>query len=355
MAIRTMSHDGRESRNNEPDAARLIRSLSAPSDALLEMMRHWEGDLILLGAGGKMGPCFARMARRACAAAGVRRRVIAVSRFSDEREAAQLQAEGIEVLRGDLSEQAFVRSLPQVAYVLYLVGMKFGGAGALADTWLTNTFVAGVVADHFRGSRIVALSTGNVYAMLPTEPGTGAVESDDPSPQGEYAMSALGRERVFQAFSQRYNTPLAIIRLNYATEFRYGVLVDLAKQVHASLPISLEMGCFNVIWQRDACEMILRAFSVAASPPRIINVTGAERLSTRDICTRLGKLLEREVAFVGSESSTALLSNATQAVALFGQPATSIDEMLAMTAGWIRRGGETWNRPTKFQVRDGKF
>lgn len=340
---------------SETESTCLIQSLSVPSGALVEMVKSWEGDLILLGAGGKMGPCFARMARRAFDAAGMQRRVIAVSRFSNEHEAAQLRAEGIGVLRGDLSDQAFVRSLPRVANVLYLVGMKFGGASALADTWMTNTFVAGVVADHFRDSRIVALSTGNVYAMVPAEPGTGAVETDDACPQGEYAMSALGRERVFQAFSQRYNTPLAIIRLNYATEFRYGVLVDLAKQVYAGLPITLDMGYFNVIWQRDACDMILRSFSVAATPPRIINVTGAERLSTRDVCTRIGKLLEREVAFVGKESPTALLSNATQAVELFGRPTTTIDEMLAMTAEWIRRGGETWHKPTKFQVRDGKF
>lgn len=344
-----------QNRIGDAESARLIRSLSAPSEALVEMMSRWEGDLILLGAGGKMGPCFARMARRACDAACVPRRVIAVSRFSNEPAAAQLQAEGIEVLRGDLSDPAFVRSLPQVANVLYLVGMKFGGDGALADTWMTNTFVAGVVADHFRGSRIVALSTGNVYAMVPTEPGTGAVETDEPGPRGEYAMSALGRERVFQAFSQRCNTPLAIIRLNYATEYRYGVLVDLAKQVLAGQPIALDMGYFNVIWQRDACDMILRCFSVAKAPPRIINVTGADRLSTRDVGTRLGKLMEREVKFVGEESPTALLSNATQAVELFGRPAASLDEMLAMTAEWLRRGGETWNKPTKFQVRNGKF
>lgn len=350
-----MSHDHYPSHISDKEAACLIQSLQAPSEALVETMRTWEGDLILLGAGGKMGPCFARMARRAFEAAGVQRRVIAVSRFSNKREAGQLQADGIEVLRGDLSDQTFVRSLPQVANVLYLVGMKFGGGGALADTWMTNTFVAGVAADHFRSSRIVALSTGNVYAMVPSEPGTGAVETDEPCPHGEYAMSALGRERVFQALSQRYNTPLAIIRLNYATEFRYGVLVDLAKQVYAGQPITLEMGYFNVIWQRDACDMILRSFSCTAIPPRIINVTGVERLSTRQVGTRLGELLAREVAFVGQESSTALLSNATQAAELFGRPATPIDEMLTMTADWIRRGGETWNKPTKFQVRDGRF
>jgi nucleoside-diphosphate-sugar epimerase len=295
------------------------------------------------------------MARRAFHQGRNQRRVIAVSRFSDEREAAQLQSDGIDVLRGDLLDHDFVRSLPRVANVLYLVGMKFGGAGALADTWMTNTYIAGAAADHFRDSRIVALSTGNVYALVPAEPGTGANEGDEPCPQGEYAMSALGRERVFQSFSQHHGTPLAIIRLNYATEFRYGVLVDLAKQVYAGEPISLEMGYFNVIWQRDACDMILRCFSIAATPPRIMNVTGAERLSCRGTCQELGKILEREVRFMGEESPTALLSDASLAVQLFGRPATSIVEMLAMTADWIRRCGETWNKPTKFQVRNGRF
>lgn len=340
---------------SDAESARLVHSLSAPSEALIEMMSRWDGDLIIPGAGGKMGPSFARMARRAFDQAGVQRRVIAVSRFSDEREATQLQADRIEVLRGDLLDYTFVRSLPRVANVLYLVGMKFGGAGALADTWVTNTYIAGASADHFRDSRIVALSTGNVYALVPADPGTGAVEKDEPCPQGEYAMSALGRERVFHSFSQRHGTALAIVRLNYATEFRYGVLVDLAKQVYAGEPISLDMGYFNVIWQRDACDMILRCFSIAETPPRIVNVTGAERLSCRAVCQELGKLLNRQVRFVGEESQSALLSDASQAIQLFGRPATSIDEMLAMTADWIRRGGETWNKPTKFQVRDGKF
>lgn len=341
--------------SNCEDAAGLVNSLSDPSDELIKMMSRLEGDIMILGAGGKIGPTLSRMARRAIDAAGVQRRVIGVSRFSNDGEAAKLQSDGIEVLRGDLLNSDFVRSLPRTANILYLVGMKFGGPGALAETWASNVYIAGLVADHFRDSGIVAMSTGNVYAMAAAEPGTGAVESDDPQPQGEYAMSALGRERVFQHFSQRHGTPLTIVRLNYATEFRYGILVDLAKQVYSGEVVSLETGYFNVIWQRDACDIILRSLTVTSVPPRIINVTGPERISCRHVCERFGELLGRNVQFVGTESPTALLSDARHAVRLFGRPTVSLDAMLSMTADWIKRGGETWNKPTHFQVRDGKF
>jgi nucleoside-diphosphate-sugar epimerase len=199
------------------------------------------------------------------------------------------------------------------------------------------------------------MSTGNVYGMAAVDPGTGAAESEQPNPQGEYAMSALGRERVFQHFSRKRGIPMIILRLNYATEIRYGVLVDLAKQVYRGETISLDMGYFNVIWQRDACDIILRSLAFAAVPPRIINVTGAERISCRWVCERFGALLGRKVRFDGKESSTALLSDARQAIQLFGQPSMTLDAMLSKTADWIQRGGETWNKPTHFQVRDGKF
>ena len=284
-----------------------------------------------------------------------KRRVIGVSRFSNEGEAARLQSDGVEVLRGDLLDGDFVRSLPEAANVFYLVGMKFGGPDSLAEIWTSNTYVAGVIADRFRASRIVAMSTGNVYGMAAIDPGTGAAESESPNPQGEYAMSALGRERVFQHFSRKHGIPMTILRLNYATEFRYGVLVDLAKQVYRGETISLDMGYFNVIWQRDACDIILRSLAFASVPPRIINVTGAERISCRRVCERFGELLGRKVRFDGMESPTALLSDARQAIQLFGQPSMTLDAMLSVTADWIQRGGETWNKPTHFQVRDGKF
>jgi nucleoside-diphosphate-sugar epimerase len=297
----------------------------------------------------------ARMARRATDAAGVKRRVIGVSRFSQTSALAKLQSNDVEVLPGDLLDAEFVRSLPDVTNVLYLVGMKFGGSAAIAQTWASNAYLAGVIANRFARSRIVALSTGNVYGVSCVDPGTGAVESEPPNPTGEYAMSALGRERVFQYFSQALCIPMTIIRLNYATELRYGVLVDLAKQVVRGEPISLDMGYFNVIWQRDACDIILRSLTIASVPPRILNVTGADRISCRWVCEQFGELLGRQVRFVGMESPTALLSDGSQSTELFGRPAMELDAMLSLTADWINRNGETWNKPTHFQVRDGKF
>jgi nucleoside-diphosphate-sugar epimerase len=278
-----------------------------------------------------------------------------VSRFRNEAEAVGLQAAGVEVVRGDLFDIDFVRSLPETANVISLIGMKFGGVDSLPEIWATNTFVVSAVADRFRGSRIVALSTGNVYPFVDVEPGTGAKETDAPAPVGEYGMSALGRERVLQHFSKKHGTAMAIVRLNYATEFRYGVLVDIAKQVYRGEAVSLATGYFNVIWQRDACDVILRCLEVGASPARILNLTGTERLACRDVCERLGRRFGVAVRFEGEESRTALLSDARQAAQLFGRPATSLDRMIALTADWIERGGETWNKPTHFQVRDGKF
>jgi nucleoside-diphosphate-sugar epimerase len=318
-------------------------------------MLRLEGDLLILGAGGKMGPTVARMARRAVDAAGVTRRVIAVSRFSNASEAAGLESDGVEIVRGDLLDADFVRALPDAANVISLVGMKFGGAASLPEIWTTNTCVPGAIGDRFRHSRIVALSTGNVYALAPVDPGTGAVETDALMPVGEYGMSALGRERVLQHFSNKHGIPMAILRLNYATEFRYGVLVDLAKQVQQGETIPLAMGYFNVIWQRDACDVILRSLDVATVPARIINLTGAVRVSSREVCEQFGQLFGKQVRFDGTEASTALLSNAAQAIQLFGRPAMTLENMISLTADWIQRGGETWDKPTHFQVRDGKF
>lgn len=328
---------------------------SEPSGELVESLAQLDGDLLILGAGGKMGPSLARMARRAFDEAASPRRVLAVSRFSNASHIAALQSQDIEPLRGDLLNAAFVRSLPDVGNVLYLVGMKFGSAAALAETWASNVYVAGIVAERFAASRIVALSTGNVYGLTPHATGFGAAEATPPDPTGEYAMSTLGRERIFQYFSNQRQVPTAIIRLNYATELRYGLLVDLARQVHRGEPVSLETGYFNAIWQCDACEMILRSFECTASPPTILNVTGPEKLSCRGVCERLGELMGREVRFTGVEQPTALLSDARRAVGLFGKPRMDIEQLLRITADWVQHGGETWNKPTRFQVRDGNF
>jgi nucleoside-diphosphate-sugar epimerase len=330
-------------------------ALSQPSDELIKTIRNLDGDLLILGAGGKMGPTFARMARRAFDAADIRSRVIAVSRFTNGNVTRELADHRIEIHTGDLFDAEFVRHLPETENVLYLVGMKFGTASDAARTWTSNTYIAGLVADRFRASHIVALSTGNVYGLVPTNSGRGSVETEPPRPEGEYAMSALGRERVFEHFSREHSTPTVLVRLNYATELRYGVLVDLAQKVHRGEPISLAMGYFNTIWQRDACDIILRAFEHATSPPLVLNVTGNQRLSTRAVCERFGELLGSQPKFTDTESDTALLSDSSLAVKLFGPPPTRLEEVMHSTADWIRRGGETWNKPTHFEVRDGKF
>jgi len=330
-------------------------ALSQPSDELIATLSRLDGDLLILGAGGKMGPTFARMARRAFDAAGNSKRVIAVSRFTNLALVRDLASHGVEVLTGDLLDGGFVRRLPDAANILFLVGMKFGTADDAARTWAANTYLAGLVAGRFSNSRIVALSTGNVYGFVPVDRGNGSRESDVPQPDGEYAMSALGRERVFEFVSREHGTRLVLVRLNYATELRYGVLVDLAQKVYRGEPISLAMGYFNTIWQRDACDMILRTFEHAKSPPFVLNVTGEDRLSVRAVCERFGQLFGRAPEFVDSQSSTALLSDAGLACKLLGKPPTSIDQMTEWTADWIRRGGETWNKPTHFEVRDGRF
>jgi nucleoside-diphosphate-sugar epimerase len=295
------------------------------------------------------------MVRRAADMAGSRRSVIGVSRFTSTGRQEYLENCGIETIGGDLLDASFVRSLPHAENVLFLVGRKFGANGDAAQTWALNAYLPGVIADRFPSSRIVALSSGNVYGLTHVNPGRGAAESDAADPQGEYAMSVLGRERVFEYFSRARGTPTAIIRLNYATELRYGVLVDLALKVFRKEPIPLEMGYFNAIWQRDACEMIIRSFEHASSPPLVLNVTGPERISCRETCERFSDLLDRPVKFIASESDTALLSDARQAIKLFGPPLATVQDMTVWIADWVRRGGETWDKPTRFEVRNGKF
>jgi nucleoside-diphosphate-sugar epimerase len=337
------------------DVRQLEDALSEPSDKLVDAFAGLEGDILILGAGGKMGPTFARMARRAFDLAGNPSRVIAVSRFANTDVACQLTSHGVEAISGDLFDAEFVRDLPDAVNILYLVGMKFGTATDAARTWASNTFVPGLVADRFRTSRIVALSTGNVYGLVSVDQGHGATEQSPVVPDGEYAASAIGRERIFEYFSRKNGTRTSIIRLNYATELRYGVLVDLAQKVFRGEPICLATGYFNVIWQRDACDQILRTFEHATSPPLVLNIAGLERLSVQTVCDHFGKRFAREPIFTGAESTTALLSDAHLARHLIGPPPTSVEQMLEWTADWIGRGGETWNRPTHFEVRDGKF
>jgi nucleoside-diphosphate-sugar epimerase len=313
-----------------------------------------EGDLLVLGVGGKMGPGLAHMARRAFDRAGGRRRVIGVARFSSPDLEKQLQWRGVETIRCDLLDEAALQRLPDVANVLFLAGMKFGATGQESLTWAMNTHLPALVCRKFACSRIVAFSTGNVYGLVPANSG-GSVETDAPAPVGEYAMSCLGRERIFEHFSRTGGTRVVLLRLNYACDLRYGVLVDLAQRILAGTPIDLGMSWFNTLWQGDANAMTLRCFEHAASPPLVLNLTGPELLNVCETGERLGELLGRRPIFAGAESPTALLSDARRAFGLFGPPEVTADELLRWVAEWLRQGQPTLNKPTHFEARDGKF
>jgi nucleoside-diphosphate-sugar epimerase len=294
------------------------------------------------------------MARRASDLAGNRRRIIGMARFSSVGLEDELQRHGIETVRGDLLDEAAMQRLPEAPNVLYLAGMKFGATGQEPLTWALNTHLPAIVCRKFTRSRIVAFSTGNIYGLVPAT-GGGSLETDPPAPIGEYAMSCLGRERMLEHFSLTQGTKVGLIRLNYACDLRYGVLVDLAQKILVGAPVDLAMSWFNTIWQGDANAMTLRCIERVASPPLLLNLTGPELLNVRETCEKLGQLLGRKPVFVGMESPTALLSNARRALNWFGQPRVSADQLIAWVAAWLLRGGQTLNKPTHFEARDGRF
>lgn len=334
--------------------AQLEELLSRPTDEVTGVLKALDGDLVFLGIAGKIGPSLARMARRACESAGVSKRIIGVSRFSDPQERERLETHGIETIQGDLLDPAFVRSLPSVPNVVFLAGMKFGAEANLSLTWAMNTYVPALVADRYRASRIVAFSTGCVYPLTDTASG-GSKEQDPPVAVGEYAQSCLGRERMFEYGSLRHGTPVALIRLNYSVELRYGVLVDIASKVRDGLPIDLTMGAFNVIWQGDMNAAVLRSLTLCGSPAKILNLTGPETLSVRQAALEFGRLMGKAPLFTGSEAPTALLSNAGHALALFGRPRVTPERMTRWIADWVGHGNRLLNKQTHFEVRDGKY
>jgi nucleoside-diphosphate-sugar epimerase len=328
--------------------------LSRPTPVAVAAMGRLAGDLILLGVAGKIGPSLARMARRASDAAGVPRRILGVARFSQPDARQALEKQGIETIACDLLDRAGLAALPEAPNVVFLAAMKFGSTGREDQTWAMNVYLPGMVAERYRHSRIVAYSSGNVYAMVEPQSG-GSVESDPPGPVGDYAMSVLGRERIFTHFSRTLRIPTALLRLNYATEMRYGVLVDVAQQVLSGRPTDLSMGHFNVLWQGDANAMTLSAFDRAAVPPAAINLAGPEILSLRSVALEFGRLLGKPVTFAGREAPTALLSNAASAYQWFGRPRVGADRLIRWIADWLTRGGPLLGKPTHFQTRDGKF
>jgi nucleoside-diphosphate-sugar epimerase len=336
------------------DETELEEELSRPTTAVVETLSSLGGDLVVLGAGGKMGPTLARMARRALDAAGRRCAVTAVARFSNDRVRAMLERAGVRVIACDLLHRAAVERLPDAAAVIFMLGAKFGTTGGEAVTWATNCHGAALSAERYSGVATVVFSTGNVYPLVAVD-GGGAVESTPPAPIGEYAQSALARERIFEFFSRRDATPCVIVRLNYAVEPRYGVLLDVAQRVLRGEPIDLRMGYVNCIWQGDANAAALRCLALVRSPPLALNLTGAETISVRWLAERFAERLEREPVFEGEPQPTALLSNASLARRLLGAPSVSLETAIDRVADWLLSGGRTLAKPTRFETRDGRF
>jgi nucleoside-diphosphate-sugar epimerase len=324
--------------------------LAAPSPALVAEMAAIDGDLLILGVAGKMGPTLARLAKNATPS----RRVIGVARFSEPEVKERLESWGVETIACDLLDREAIAGLPDAPNLIFAAGHKFGASGNTPMTWAMNTWVPSVVAERYRASRIVAFSTGNVYPL--TRIGTPAPTEASPlGPMGDYAQSCLGRERMFEYFSARYRTPGRLFRLNYAIDMRYGVLFDIASKVKKGEPVDVTMGHVNVIWQGDANEQVLRCLAHCTTPATPLNSTGLEALSVRDLATRLGERLGVPAKIVGREAETALLSDASESARLFGPPSVPLDTMLDWVADWVAHDGASLGKPTKFEVRDGRF
>jgi nucleoside-diphosphate-sugar epimerase len=332
------------------DIAALDDLLCRPSQALLDDLGKVDGDIMVLGVAGKMGPTLAGLAK----AALPDRRVIGVARFSDPRVKDWLQARGIETINCDLLDEAAIAALPQVPNIVFMAGRKFGAEGDLSLTWAMNAHVPALVAQAFPRARIVAFSTGCVYPFVPVD-GKGANERVAPNPPGEYAQSCVGRERMLEYFSRQYSTPGRLFRLNYAIDMRYGVLHDIASKVLAGTPIDVSLGHVNFIWQGDASAQALRCLAHCEVPTSPINVSGHEILSVRDLAAKVGALLKREPVIVGSEQPTAWLTDTSQAAKLFGLPIVDTERLIAWTADWVSRAMPSLGKPTKYEVRDGRY
>jgi nucleoside-diphosphate-sugar epimerase len=332
------------------DVEALDELLSRPSQGLIDDLARVEGDILVLGVGGKMGPTLARLARRAAPD----KRIVAVARFSAPGLRQGLDRHGIETVAADLLDRAAVDQLPLLANVVFMAGRKFGAEGELPLTWAMNVHVPAIVAERFRGARIVAFSTGCVYPFATVTEG-GSTEETPLDPPGEYALSCVGRERMVEYFSQLHATPGRLFRLNYAIDLRYGVLHDIACKVRDDAPIDLAMGHVNVIWQGDACAQALRCLAHCTTPTSPLNVSGAETLSVRRLAEEFGRRFGRAPAFAGTEAPTAWLTNTAQAQRLFGRPLVPLPAMMDWVADWVARGQPSLGKPTKFEARDGRY
>jgi NAD dependent epimerase/dehydratase family len=332
------------------DVTALDNLLCRPSQALIDDLAKVDGDIMILGVAGKMGPTLAGLAK----AAAPGRRVIGVARFSDTSLKDWLERRGIETIHCDLLDAAAVGALPKVANIVFMAGRKFGAEDDLSLTWAINTHVPAIVAQAFRSSQIVAFSTGCVYPFVPVD-GKGADEATAPNPPGEYAQSCVGRERIFEYFSRKFATPGRLFRLNYAIDMRYGVLHDIATKVFSGAPIDISLGHVNFIWQGDAASQALRCLAHCDTPMSAINVSGHEILAVRDVAVTLGKLLDREPIIIGKEEPTAWLTDTSRAVKLFGAPVVDAGRLIKWTADWVARAMPSLGKPTKYEVRDGRY
>lgn len=326
----------------------LIAAMTNPSAAVREAVSQIEGDILLLGAAGKMGPTLAELLVRAGAP-----RVIAVSRFSDPATEAYLKKIGVETVRGDLLASSSLSALPTAPYVYNLAGFKFGAANDVDAMWATNALLPYRVVERFRESRIVHVSSGNVYPFSDAT-GTGSSEDTPPDPVGEYAQSRLAGERLATA-AAALGARLFIARLFYATEQRYGILHDIGSKVRRCEAIDLSMGYVNQIWQGDVNAYLARSFPLCSSPPTTLNMAGPSILSVRDLALKLGSFLGVEPAFTGDEHDTALLGDASRLNSILGPPPTSIDDVVCWVADWLQGGGRSLGKPTKYESRSGTF
>ncbi len=325
-----------------------------PSAELIRDLAEVDGDIMILGAGGKMGPALSILARKAILKTNKEKKVIAVSRFTDKKLQNKLESFGIETIRADLLDNTQLWGLPEVNNIIFMAGMKFGTTGNESYTWAMNSYMPGKIAEKFPGSRMVVFSTGNIYSYVDKNSG-GSVEDDRPGPIGEYAESCLGRERIFQYFSVKNNSPTVLFRLNYAVDFRYGVMVEIARSVFLEKEIDLSTGFVNLIWQEDACEYALRSLKHCHIPPLLLNVTGPGIISVRSLAEEFARIFNKQIRFTNKELPTALLSNAGRLFSLLGPPKTSLDKMTELIALWVAAGGDHSGKPTHFQERQGLF
>ncbi len=329
--------------------AQLIDQMTTPTPEVEAGVRALDGDVLILGIAGKMGPTLGELLVRAGAS-----RVIGVSRFSHPASRQDLEDRGIETIKADLLDDQALTDLPEASHVYLMAGHKFGSTGNPSLAWAMNTLLPAKVVSRYRSSKIVYVSSGNVYKFAPVD-GTGSSEADAVGPIGEYAQSRLGGERVAEHEAARLDTSLSIIRLFYATELRYGIILDIGQKVVAQEPIDLAMGYVNQLWQGDANGYLAQCFPFCESPARTLNMTGGEVVSVRSIAEGLGRALFIEPVFTGHEAPTALLGDASEMIGMLGAPRIGIDQIVTWVAGWLASGGKTLGKPTKFESRTGKF